>query len=251
MEDESAPKRGQTACVIGGTGLVGSALVRALATDPRFERIVLLVRRPPNLADLEPPGSVGDRRPPRDRISVRLVDFSDRLSWEDALEGDVLFSVLGTTIRKAGSPDAQYAIDYGIQYAVAKSALARGFEGLVLVSSTGADPESRIFYFRMKGELDRDVSALSFPWVRILRPGPLDGERAERRVGEAVGVVLARGFAAMGIARDHRPIHADTVARAMIRVTDDRTPGVQILGPGALFSLGGAPHADQRDRSPT
>lgn len=220
-----------TACVIGATGLVGSALLRRLAVDPAFGRIEILARRTPDLSMIPP-----EQR--THRFFVRLVDFEDTLSWQEGLSGDVLFSTLGTTFRKAGSTQAQYEIDYGIQFAVAEAAAERGFDGLVLVSSVGADPHSRLFYLRMKGELDRDVAHLPFRWIRILRPGPLEGPRAESRVAEAVGVVLARGFAALGIARDHRPIHADTVARAMVRVTQDPEPGVQIVGPGALFPLG-------------
>jgi len=230
------------ACVIGATGLVGSALLRMLSMDPRWSKIRVLSRRHPE--------SSGPADPLSDeRVSLHLVDFADPTTWEDAVRGDVLFSALGTTIRKAGSTAAQHAVDHGIQLAVAGLAAARGFQGLVLVSSSGADPDSRIFYLRMKGEIDRDISGLSFPWIRILRPGPLDGPRTERRVAESVGVVLARGFAAMGIARDHRPIEAATVARAMIHASDDRTPGVRIWGPADLFSLGdplAAKHPDLR-----
>ena len=74
----------------------------------------------------------------------------------------MLFSALGTTIRAAGSREAQYRVDHGYQYRVAEAARRNGVRTLVLVSAAGASPASRIFYSRMKGELERDVEALGF-----------------------------------------------------------------------------------------
>jgi uncharacterized protein YbjT (DUF2867 family) len=212
------------AIVIGATGLVGAELVRRLLADERFGSVVALVRRPSGVA--------------HDKLREHLVDFGAPASFAALVRGDVLFSALGTTLRAAGSQEAQRRVDHGYQLAVAEAARRNGVGTLVLVSSSGASPRSRIFYLRMKGELERDVEALGFPWTRILRPGMLDGERREPRAGERIGLALLRPLAPV-LPASARPIHAATVARAAVAAALDPSPGTVRHEPGALFRLGG------------
>src|SRR5687767_13921512 len=124
----------RTAIVIGATGLVGTALVKQLIEDDRFDRIKILGRR-----------SSGVQHP---KIEEHVIDFDQPKSWSHFVKGDVLFSALGTTLRTAGSKEAQYKIDHNYQYEVAKAAAANGVPVYVLVSAAMADPRSRIFYSR-------------------------------------------------------------------------------------------------------
>jgi uncharacterized protein YbjT (DUF2867 family) len=170
---------GRRAVVVGATGLVGAELVRLLLADPRFAAVTVLVRRA---------GAA-----PRDaKLSEHVVDFDAPDAWAPLVRGDVLFSALGTTIRAAGSQAAQYRVDHGYQHAAARAARGNGVPAYVLVSSAGASPRSRIFYSRMKGELERDVEALGFERTRILRPGMLDGDRREHRTGEQLVLRMLR-----------------------------------------------------------
>jgi uncharacterized protein YbjT (DUF2867 family) len=107
----------------------------------------------------------------------------------------------------------------------------------VLVSSAGAAADSRIFYSRMKGELERDTAALGFARTRFLHPGPLDGGRTEHRAGEKWMLRVLRPLSAI-LPAVARPIHADIVARAGIAAALDPTPGVLRVGPADLFRLG-------------
>ena len=215
------------AIVLGGTGLVGSHLLDALAADERFDGVVAIVRRPT------------EKRSPK--IEDRVVDFKSADAFREAVQGDVLFSSLGTTLKKAGSKDAQYEVDYTFQMRAAVAGRTNGVDAFVLVSSMGANATSSMFYSRMKGELDRDVSALGFPRCRILRPGILDGDRGESRPMEKLGLGAMRGLRFVSGLKKYRPIHARTVAAAMIAASFLPDPGPLVLEAEELFRLGGAP----------
>ncbi len=214
------------AVVVGATGLVGAELVRQLLADERFAAVATLVRR----AGASP-------APPR--LVEHVVDFDAPDAWAPLVAGDVLFSALGTTIRAAGSQAAQYRVDHGYQLAAARAARATRVPTYVLVSSAGASPRSRIFYSRMKGELERDVEALALERTRILRPGMLDGERREHRTGERLALRLLRPLSPI-LPAPARPIHATVVARAAIAAALDPAPGVVRYEAADLFRLGSA-----------
>ena len=212
-----------SAVVVGATGLVGARLVALLLADARFGLVAALVRR-----------RTGVSHP---RLREHVVDFGAPDAWAGLVRGDVLFSALGTTLRAAGSAQAQYRVDHDMQLRVAEAARANGVGTCVLVSSAGASPSARVFYSRMKGETERDVVALAFPRARILRPGLLDGERVEVRTAERWALRLMRPLAPL-LPASARPIPVETVARAAIAAALDPTPGTVRLEAGALFRLG-------------
>lgn len=124
--------------------------------------------------------------------------------------------------------------------ALASQALARGARQFLLVSSLGANPRSRIFYSRVKGETEAAVSALPFEGRQIFRPSILTGERSEHRTGERLGIALMRGAAVamFGPLRKYRPIAEATVAAAMVRVALRAPPGVNICESDEIERLG-------------
>jgi uncharacterized protein YbjT (DUF2867 family) len=219
---------GRTAVVIGATGLVGVELVAQLLADPRFAAVVVLARRATGVA--------------HPRLREHLVDLGAPGPWEALVAGDALLSALGTTLAAAGSPAAQYRVDHDAQLRVAAAARRNGVPACVIVSSAGASPSSRLFYSRMKGELERDVEALGFPRTRFLRPGPLDGPRRERRTAERWMLRALRPLAPL-LPAVARPVHAAIVARAAIAAALDPAPGVARWEPAALFRMGAAPAA--------
>lgn len=203
------------AVVAGATGLVGQALVRQLAADGAWREVRALVRRPlpftaPNVVPIQ-------------------VDYRnlDNTPWADG--ADHLFCALGTTIRQAGSAEAFREVDLTYPLAFANIGLRRGARRFLLVSALGADAESRIFYNRVKGELERAVSALGFRALTIAQPSLLVGPRAERRFGEQIGKVL-------GVLAPERwrPVLATSVASALVAAAKQDLPGIHLLDNRAL-----------------
>ena len=214
---------GSTALVIGSTGLVGGHLVRALLEDSRFDKVVSFARRPPSFA--------------HPKLNPRVVDFRDPASWADDVRGDVLFSAMGTTLKQAGSKEAQWEVDHTFQLQTAKAAQGNGVPAFVLVSSSGANEKSRIFYSRMKGELERDVRALGFPKLRILRPGILAGEREKTRPGEHAALVVMQSVKWVPGLRALRPIHGSLVAKGMIQAWAEGPDDARVYGMAQCFEL--------------
>ena len=197
----------KAAIIIGATGLVGNQLVEKLLNDNRYNRIKIFIRKSTKL--IHP------------KLEEHAVDFEKLEQWKNKIAGDELYSAMGTTIKKAGSKEAQYKIDFTYQYECAKAASENGVGKYLLVSSAGANSKSGNFYLRIKGELDEKVSNLPFKQISIFRPSFLAGERKERRRGEAIGI-SAFNFLTGIIPplRKYRPIGAETVAEAMIKAAN-------------------------------
>ncbi len=193
------------AIVIGATGLVGKEVVRLLIVDPNVSQVLVLHRR-----------SIGVTHP---KLTEHIVDFDQPQQWAHLVKGDVLYSTMGTTLKQAGSQEAQYKIDYTYQYQTAQIAASNGVANYVLVSSTGARPKSRLFYPRMKGELEEAIKHLDFKQIDIIRPSILLGERPEYRFGERMGAALMNVLKLLPAMRKYRGIKGSEVAQAMINAS--------------------------------
>lgn len=197
------------AIIVGATGLVGRQLVTELSR--RYERVICIVRRVPDAqAD--------------NVVYEKLTDFAqlttciDTLSNTYDLADSDAFSTLGTTQKDAGSKQAFYDIDYGFNHAFALACQQAGSGRLFLLSSIGADAQSKIsFYLRTKGELENAVAKLRFDDVFVFQPSLLLGEH-QGRFAENVGQAL---FGLLkGLVPKHsmyRPIEAERVAEAIAK----------------------------------
>ena len=185
--------------IAGSTGLVGTEAVGLAAADSRFRLVLALARRSP----AEPP--------PGPSVRTEIVDYERLDAWHLAQPLDAAFCALGTTIRRTGSEDAFRQVDYDYALAFAKRAQALGARHFLLVSALGADPKSRIFYNRVKGELERDIMALGFLRLAIARPSVLLGDRTEVRFGE-----LIAKWASRVAPRAYRGVHAGRVASGLL-----------------------------------
>ncbi len=200
------------ALVVGATGLVGRECMRQLAARPEFASVTALVRRPlPD--DLQ--GA---------KVRTVLVDFDHLDSLGDGVRATHLVSALGTTIKQAGSQERFRQVDFGYPLRAAQLARAAGVRHFLLVSSIGADPGSRTFYLRIKGELEAAILALGFPAVTIVRPSLLLGDRQEFRLGEEIATRLAWAFP-----RKYRPVHVRDVAGALVQAAVEDRPGVRVI----------------------
>ena len=193
----------RTAVVLGASGLVGGYCLRALLESAEWDHVVVLARR-----ELALPAHV--------RLTQRIADMQNLAAADFAGAHDV-FCATGTTIRKAGSQEEFRRIDYEMPLAAARAALGAGAQQFALVSSVGADPESKNFYLRTKGELERDLMKLKFRAIHIFRPGLLLGHRQEFRPGEHVATRIAPllNLTLYGPFKRYRSVAAEKVGKAM------------------------------------
>lgn len=207
--------RDRSALVLGATGLVGDHCLELLLEDDRYSRVRVLTRRPLT------------RR--HRKLEVFQVDFEALEERPELFRVDDVFCCLGTTMARAGNEAAFRRVDHDYPVQAAELAVAEGADQFLLVSAIGADPQSSIFYNRVKGEVEVAVKRLPFRAVWVLRPSLLLGEREELRVGEKLASVVSRPLAPImvGRLRRYRPVEARDVAAAMVRLAElDGTGGV-------------------------
>ncbi len=198
------------AIIVGATGATGKDLLSMLLTDSIFEKISIFVRR-------ETP--ISNRK-----LNIKVIDFNKPEEWQKLVKGDVLFSCLGTTLKAAGSKDAQWKIDYEYQYEFAKAAKENGVPNYVLVSSSSASTKSPFFYTKMKGQLEEDIKKLGFEKTIIFNP-PLLERKNTKRAGEVWGSKIFKFLNALGILKSQKPVPTEILARAMINALKELNKG--------------------------
>jgi len=206
----------KTALLAGATGLVGGALLPLLLASDRYAKVIVVGRRP-----------VAIQHPKL----VQVVTNLDELEHERLrLIADDVYCCLGTTIRQAGSQEAFYKVDFLYVVRLAALTAANFAAQFLVVSSLGADVDSRFYYSRVKGEMEEAVRQTPFRAIHIFRPSLLLGERAAPRLGERFGAVLlalARPLLRGGL-RKYRPVAAAAVAQAMLRAATNEAEGVRV-----------------------
>ncbi len=204
-------KPSRSVLVLGATGLVGRDLVTSLLREASVLTVVALVRRITEF--------------PRDpKLRVLTASFDRLEHYADAFRVDQVFCALGTTMRQAGTRERFRLVDHDYPVAAAQLAHAHGASHYLLVSALGANPSSRVFYNRVKGETERDVTRIGFPSFTIARPSLLVGRRTEFRLGERIGHLLGR-LAPASV----RPILAKDVAAALTLAARESRLAVTIL----------------------
>ena len=208
----------RSALVAGATGLVGSKLLDVLLADPDCDPIHVLVRRPSGRTDA--------------RLREHLVDFAQlaSLNWPAV---DDVFCCLGTTIKAAGSQAAFREVDFAYPLAVARGTQDRGAQQFLFVSAMGADAHSKVFYSRVKGELESAIAALAFHAAVAFRPSLLAGERAEHRMGERFALAILQPLRWL-VPGKYRPVAATAVARAMAACAKRSLSGFHVVASDAI-----------------
>jgi uncharacterized protein YbjT (DUF2867 family) len=187
--------------LLGATGLVGGKTVqRALSSE-----VVSLVIAPTRQALAS-----------HDRL-VNPVgqDLNELVASVMSYKPDAVICALGTTQKKAGSNEAFRRVDYELPIAFAGAAYSAGVATFAIVTAMGASPDSRSFYYRTKGELERDIQKIAFRSLTICRPSLIGGERTEARTAEAAALVLL-GFFAPILPEKFRINPADVIAATLL-----------------------------------
>lgn len=210
------------AIVIGATGATGQDLVKQLLEDESFGQVDVFVRRQ---MDVEHP-----------RLKVHVVDFEAIGAWKAEIQGDVLFSLLGTTLKQAGGQKTQWRVDYDYQLAVAKAARENGVPTMELMSSVRANTRSPFFYSRMKGALEEAITKLAYPRLIIMRPPSLIRKNTDR-FGERISVRFLLFCNKLGLLKSLAPMPTEVVATGMIQTAKDGVPGTRVYEAKEMFNL--------------
>jgi uncharacterized protein YbjT (DUF2867 family) len=193
---------GRLVVVAGASGLVGRAILEGLLADGRVAAVHTLGRKPSKVRHAN--------------LTSHVVDLA-ALPKLPAL--DEVYLALGTTIKVAGSQAAFRAIDFDANLAVARVALEAGARRCGLVSAMGANSTSRVFYSRVKGELEEALASLPFEGLVIVRPSLLLGERSElgqpERPGEKLGKAIGQMLGPL-MPANYKPVAAHDVARVLL-----------------------------------
>ena len=196
--------------LLGATGLIGSELLPLLLGDDSVERVVVVARRTTGRSDA--------------KLEEHLFDLGAMDRHAEAFAVDDIFCALGTTMRVAGSEERFRWVDHDLPLAAARLGLANGATHYLLVSSLGADRSSRVFYNRVKGEVEEDLLAIPYRKITIVRPSFLLGPRRELRLVEQI--VTRLGWL---MPRRIKPIEARVVARALVALAKREEDGARIV----------------------
>jgi uncharacterized protein YbjT (DUF2867 family) len=199
----------------GASGLSGTGALEALLEAPDVSRVIAVSRR-----------ALGREH---SRLANRIVKFDSIEAQLKGVSCDAALCCLGTTLRRAGSQQAQRAIDVDAVLAFARAAKAANARRFVVVSSVGADPDSRNFYLRTKGEMETQLEGVGFESLDILQPSVLLGWRTEMRPLELLmmGVMPLLNPLLGGKYQSYRALPARTLGAAMLGATRSGRRGVQ------------------------
>ncbi|MFN8251151.1 MAG: semialdehyde dehydrogenase [Ferruginibacter sp.] len=189
------------AIVIGGSGATGKFLVTHLLANSRYSSVVVLLRR-----------AVFDPHP---KLRQVLVDFDRLEQYTSEIGGDIAFSCMGTTLKAAGSKEAQWKIDYDYQFRFALLASQQKIPCFVLLSAQGANAGASFFYMKVKGQLEEAIKALGFDKLLLVQPGMLERPGTDRPM-EKISLALIKFFNRIGLFKSLAPVHVEVLAKAII-----------------------------------
>ena len=208
------------ALIIGATGATGKDLVTLLLNDNAYSEVHCFVRKPMSIT--------------HPKLYAHVVNFETPEAWADLLHGDVAFSCLGTTLAVAGTKEAQWRVDYDYQYAFALQCRTNGVPTFVLVSAAGATAQSKLFYNRMKGQLEDAVKALDFSCLLIFQPSILIRSNNDRGI-ENFTVKAFKFLNKLGILKRYRPMPTEVLAEKIRKEVAKVSQGIHTFTLDKIF----------------
>lgn len=190
--------------IIGASGLIGNEILKLTLENSKIEHVTILVRKSLNLK--------------HEKLTEVITNFKDLNEIESRIIGDALICGLGTTRKKTPNLQEYKNVDFGLTVEIAKIAKANDVRQIHLISAIGANPKSKIFYNRLKGETEQAIINLQFPQTIIYRPSLLIGKRNEFRLGELIAQKVAPlfDFLLIGALKKYHSIPATLIATSVI-----------------------------------
>ena len=199
----------KTALLFGSSGLVGGHLLNQLIKDINYSKIKLFVRTDPEISD--------------PKVEVVKTNFNNLQNYKEDMKGDDCFFCIGTTKKNSLDKDEYRRVELDIPKEIAKITKSNLVNSFIFVSALYANPKSSGDYVRFKGLVEEELKRLNFQKLVLMRPSFLMGDRKEKRVGEKIGIFVFKLLSPLllGPLKKMRPIHAETVARAMMTVAQN------------------------------
>ena len=199
----------KTALLFGASGLVGSHLLNQLIKDTNYSKIKLFVRSVTEIID--------------PKVEIIKIDFNNLQNHKEDVKGDDCFFCIGTTKKNSSDKDEYRRVELDIPKEIAKIAKLNLVNSFIFVSAIYANPNSSGDYVRFKGLVEEELKRLNFPKLALMRPSFLMGDRKEKRVGEKIGIFVFKILSPLllGPIKKMRPIHSETVAKAMIKAANE------------------------------
>ena len=211
----------KTALLVGSTGLIGKQLLQLLLQSDRYGKVIAIARKP-----------IGLNHP---KLEVIISPLNELGQHAEKLKADDVFCCLGTTMKQAKTKEAFRAVDFDAPLQVAKLALQQGARQYLLVSALGANKGSSIFYNRVKGEVEEEITKLGYSTYHIVRPSLLLGDRKEQRAGEEAAQFFYKIFGKI-IPQRYKAIDGGKVAKALLFLASSDHPGHWVHESGSLQS---------------
>lgn len=203
----------KTLLLVGATGVVGQQVLAQALAHPKVGKVVALTRKPIT---------------PHPKLLNQLIDFNSIPEEAPWWQADAVICTLGTTIKVAKTAEQFRFVDYTLVARFAALAAQHAVPCFVLNSAMMASPKAKGLYLRTKGEAEQSVKNAGISSVVIARPGLLDGQREEFRLGEEIGLAASRLFNPL-LPKRLRSVKADKLAHVMLLEALKAEPGVKVL----------------------
>jgi uncharacterized protein YbjT (DUF2867 family) len=190
--------------LVGASGLIGSNLLSELIQSEEISEVLLLIRK-----------STGISNP---KVKELILNFDELNTYSSEIQGDIMYSCLGTTKRETPDSKLYRKIDLEYPLNLAKLGLKNGLSQFHVISSLGADSESSNSYLKLKGELEQELKKLDIPSLHIYQPSFLIGDRKKNRLADKIMKPIFRLINPLliGKLKKYRSIKAADVAKVML-----------------------------------
>ena len=205
------------AILYGASGLVGSYILDNLLNNANYQQVIIVVRKDLNIQ--------------HPKLKTLIGDFNTLPEVVKDIQVDEVFIALGTTQKKTPDKKLYYQIDHDYPILATKLAKENGAKAVFLVSALGANAKSSIFYSKLKGETEQDITSLNLDHTYIFRPSMILGNRKENRPAEKVfiGIFKFINPIFVGGLSKYKGIEAEDIAKAMINSANTLNEKVKIL----------------------